>query len=566
MSQDRHADRLYARLAGGAELTGDERRHVATCAACQRAVARLKQLDERLRLAASGLASEPIPEGDLEPLEAPSSGWNAPLAAIVAVGVVGIAIGVALGQLRPPTGADATPTPSPLAAETTTPSPSVTPTPSPTPQAVASPPALPLASGGQACADGTAGFSIVVPDGWYANLRQGDLMACAFLATEPFDPLSAAGDPEYDVAIRLTTSVDATPAGVVTRQGDEGSAWIVEREGEEWVVDVVALNATLEGQAAYLHLAARAADEAATDALQAIRERLHIGEPMRVDADAAAEVEALFADADVCSDLDRGVNVILPDAWWTNTAFGDLQPCTYFAPRAFEIGEAGSIPDGVAITLEVITGNAATIEEILGYETLVVDRRAASRWELTPGLGNPPPDTRTYQYEVPLDDTPEDGPSLLLTLSSQRSDDYERDKAVLDEMVRRLIISPTPASVLDGDPLPSCGWELVERTPQGDRRDPEARSCLWDAFAAGERAEMVSTGLTVEGALVRQVYRILGRNEIAWIVDATHDPLSSGGWHLMRCATLERLPVDDELTGAILFAPDACEPPIQLSP
>jgi hypothetical protein len=566
MNERRHADRLYARLAGGAELTGDERRHVARCAACRQAVAHVEQLDERLRMAATWLASEPIPEADLEPLEAPSSGWNAPLAAIVAVGVVGIAIGVALGQLRPPTGADATPSPSSLAAETATPSPSVTPTPSPTPQAVASADAVPLASGGQPCADGAAGFSIVVPDGWYANLRQGDLMACAFLAPEPFDPFSAAGDPEYDAAIRLTTSIDAAPAGTVVHQGGDGSTWTVEREGEQWVVDVVELNATFGGQPAYLHLATRAADEATTDVLQAIRERLHVGEPMSVDADAAAQAEALFADADVCSDLNRGVNVILPDEWWTNTAFGDLQPCTYFAPGPFEIGEAGTIPDGVAIMLEVITGNMATIEEILGYETLVVDRRAGVRWELTPGLGNPPPDTRTYQYEVPLDDTPDNGPSLLLTLSSQRSDDYERDKAVLDEMVRRLTISPTPASVLDSDPLPSCGWELVERTPQGDRHDPEARGCLWDAFQAGERAEMVSTGLTVEGAVVRQVYRILGRNEIAWIVDATHDPLSSGGWHMMRCATLDRLPADDEVTGAILFAPNACDPPTQLSP
>jgi len=561
MSPDRHADRLYARLAGGAELTSDERRHVATCADCQRAVADVARLDEQLRAATASLASEPIPDADLEPLDAPAPGWIAPLGVAIAAGLIAVAVGFGISQLRPPTGADASPTAAPsMAGERTpapSPSPSVSPMPEPTPSVT------PLASGGEACADGEAGFAIVVPDGWYANLRLGDLMACSYLAPSPFDPLDAAND----APIRLTTSVDPTPPGTLIDHaiGDSSAdEWTVERDGEEWRVTVYPLRAMVGDQASFLHLATRAADEAANDAVRAIRERLTISEPLRIEGDAVADAEGLFADADVCSDLERGVNVIFPDAWWTNTVLGDLQACSYFAPGSFEVVDEGSVPDGVAITLEVVTGNIGTIEEILGFETLVVDQHAATRWELTPGLGDPPPDTRTYQYAVELDDTPDDGPNLVLTVSSERSDDYERDKAVLDEMMRRLIISPTPPYVRDLEPLPSCGWELVERTVEGDRHDADARTCLWDAYEAGEPAELVSTSQSVEGTIIRVIYRILGPDEIEFIVDWSHD-LGQRPWDLMRCTGLERR-ADDELTGAILFDPTQCDSPIQLDP
>ena len=219
MSPDRHADRLHSRLAGGAELTTDDQRHVATCAECQRVVAEVGRLDELLRTATAGLASEPIPDADLEPFEAPPARWTAPLSAVVAVGIVGIFIGFALGELRPPTGADATPTP--VGVGSATPSPSASdqastePSPSPSTKPAPSLAPIPLVSGGEACADGEAGFSIVVPDGWYANPRLGDLMACAFIAHEPFDPETASSDPDFDAPIRLTTSEDSTPPGTV---------------------------------------------------------------------------------------------------------------------------------------------------------------------------------------------------------------------------------------------------------------------------------------------------------------------------------------------------------------
>ena len=178
---------------------------------------------------------------------------------------------------------------------------------------------------------------------------------------------------------------------------------------------------------------------------------------------------------------------------------------------------------------DVVTGNLATIEEILGAETLVVDQHAAKRWELTPGLGDPPPDTRTYQYAVELDDTPDDGPNLVLTISSERSDDYERDKAVLDEMMRRIIISPTPALILDLERLPFCRSELIERTVEGDRYDAAARRCFWEDYEADRPAQMISTFPTVEGTMVREIYRVVGPDEIEWIIDSTHEHSAPDG-------------------------------------
>ena len=574
MTRDRHADQLHARLAGGAGLTADERRHVATCAACQRAVADVGRLDEQLRVAAAGLASEPIPDADLEPLGAPRSRWARPLSVVAAAGLIGIVIGYGLGQVRPPTGADTTPSPSGVAERSTRPSESgaveASPSAAPTPEPAVSARPTPLATGGAPCADGEAGFSIVVPDGWYASLRQGDLMACAFLAPEPFDPLAAGTDPDFDAPIRLATSVEPMPTGTVVEHTGDGDAdaladrWIVERDGEAWLVYVVALRSTVGDAPSFLHLGSRESDGFAADALDSVIGRLAISDPLPTDPDAVAAVEELFADADVCSDLERGVNVILPDDWWTNTPFGDLQPCTYFAPGRFEIGDEGAVPDGVPMTLEVTTGAIGTIEEILGFETLVVDRHAARRWELTPGLGDPPPDTRTYQYVVELDDTPDDGRKLVLTVRSDASDDYERDKAVLDEMTRRLVISPTPAQVLEPGPDPSCGWELVELTPEGQTFDADARSCLWEAYEAGDEAEMISTSMSVEGTVVREIYRVLDTGEIEFIVDWSHD-LGARPWQLMRCTGLEQR-ADDELTGAILFDPTGCDDPEEIEP
>ena len=91
-------------------------------------------------------------------------------------------------------------------------------------------------------------------------------------------------------------------------------------------------------------------------------------------------------------------------------------------------------------------------------------------------------------------------------------------------MMRRLIISPTPALIRDLEPLPFCRSELVERTVEGDRHDGAARDCFWADYEADRPAQMISTFPTVEGTIVREIYRVLGPDEIEWIIDSTHDP------------------------------------------
>lgn len=451
-----------------------------------------------------------------------------------------------------------------IAADSPSPMPTSAPTPSPST----------LATGSEQCADGSAGFAMNVPEGWYANLRQGDFMACMFLAREPFDPLLAGPGGPFVPPIRVTVAADSTPPGIVVQEGlptsygphgAPAARWLVERAGDEWVVYVVPVRRAAGDAAAHLHLATRTGDAVAVAAVDGILERLTLYEPLRTDPSALARAEEVFTPPDVCVDLVRGLTVILPDSWWTNSAIDGVDACTYLAPGPFELTDPGTTPDGVVITLEVVAGNAATLEQILGIETLLVDAHRATRWELRPGLGAPPPDTRTYQYAIELDASPADGPTLVATLTRERSDDYDRERAILDEMMRRLIINPTPRAILERDPLPSCGWELVVRTVEGDLRDADARACLWEAYEAGEPAEMISVFPTVEGTIVREIYRVIGEGQVEVVADATHDHLGSGRWHIQRCESLER---QDELVepAAIFFLPESCRDSIALDP
>jgi hypothetical protein len=570
--QDRHADRLYVRLAGGAELTPDDNRHVATCADCQRAVADAERFDRDLHDAAAGLATEQIPEADLPPTAPPERNWTVPIVIAAAAGVIALALGFAVGGIGRPAATDATPSatgsPVAIASETPTPAPtpsvtgdpsaeaepSETPEPSAGPTTEATPRPAPLATGGETCADGVAGFRLVVPDGWHANLRQDDLMACSFLAAEPFDPALDRDDPSQAPPIQLTAVIEPEPEGDSAEPpAEETGPWLVHRGGESWSVYVVELFSTIEDEPAWLHLAARADDADAVAALEGIVAGLTVTDPIFVDESAVTDAEDLFADADACADLVRGIGVILPDPWWVNTAIDDLEPCTYVAPEFFEIADVDTVPDEVPITLELGPGPGAPVEEEDAFETLVVDGNRATRQEL--------PDASAYFYVIQLTDDP-DGEHLVAEVSADRSLDYELDRAVLDEMMRRLVISPTPVEVLELDPLPTCGWELVERTAEGDVYDPDVRECFWADYEAGSPSEMISFGPTVEGALIRTVFRVLDEEEVEVIVDATHDPLATAGWTLMRCTSLERGP---EVAGeAVQFGPGSCDEPIDL--
>ena len=88
---------------------------------------------------------------------------------------------------------------------------------------------------------------------------------------------------------------------------------------------------------------------------------------------------------------------------------------------------------------------------------------------------------------------------------------------------------------------------------------------MLEAFETGEPAEMIRTGTTVEGGIVREIYRILGPDEIEWIIDWTHDPLGQNGWQLMRCTELEQSD-DGGVTGAVAFTATSCDHAVTLEP
>ena len=135
-----------------------------------------EQFDARLRAAAATFADEALPPGVLDAPELREPRWRtaAPWLAAAAVIMVAVGVGIGLAQIGPPSGSDpstgplppssaASPSSGAVAEPTATVAPSSSPTPSVAPLAAS------LVGGGSACGDGTAGFSFMVPDGWFAE-------------------------------------------------------------------------------------------------------------------------------------------------------------------------------------------------------------------------------------------------------------------------------------------------------------------------------------------------------------------------------------------------------------
>lgn len=116
----------------------------------------------------------------------------------------------------------------------------------------------------------------------------------------------------------------------------------------------------------------------------------------------------------------------------------------------------------------------------------------------------------------------------------------------------------TPDEVRNRSELPFCGHEVIERTGEGDLYDAEVRTCFWDAHQAGEPAEFISEGLTVEGGRITQIWRLLPSGGLEIFTDATQDPLSTPEWTRTRCAGLVDIGREDS-EGARLFHGDRCD-------
>jgi hypothetical protein len=93
----------------------------------------------------------------------------------------------------------------------------------------------------------------------------------------------------------------------------------------------------------------------------------------------------------------------------------------------------------------------------------------------------------------------------------------------------------------------------------------EGRTCLMDAFMAGEQAEFASSAVTVEGAPIGYTFRTHAEAPVVMVVDARNDPLGSGRIETYACDRL--VPVEEwnevmgsEMPAEAVWVEDGCVP------
>jgi hypothetical protein len=171
-----------------------------------------------------------------------------------------------------------------------------------------------------------------------------------------------------------------------------------------------------------------------------------VGELRPFAVAANPEADALFLDRDDCENAADGYRLEFPDAWYTNTAIGDVEPCSWFSPTSYEISDPSEVPPEIAITIEYLESDIGTsTDEAISREFGIVGgTQQAVRVEYGPGEQSAQPaDWRAYWYVVQLGPTEEEGPNLVLRTSTEMGGDYELNKAVLDRIVATLELTGT---------------------------------------------------------------------------------------------------------------------------
>ena len=113
-----------------------------------------------------------------------------------------------------------------------------------------------------------------------------------------------------------------------------------------------------------------------------------------------------------------------------------------------------------------------------------------------------------------------------------------------------MLPSAPPDWVANREELPSCGAEDA-----GHRTyDAAARTCLLDAYRAGQAAELISTELTIEGDPITRYLRVHPDATIEIFVDSTRDTFGSGGWERVICEDL--IPVAEINDPPDIFYPE----------
>jgi hypothetical protein len=151
------------------------------------------------------------------------------------------------------------------------------------------------------------------------------------------------------------------------------------------------------------------------------------------------EADTLFLDRDDCANRVDGYRLQFPDAWWTNTLFGDVQPCRWFSPTFYEVTTPDQVPDEIAIIVELVDGDVGWADEIVSREEGMVGvTQPAVRVDVRGSAGDGgtmPADWREYAYVVQLGPSPEEGPNLVLRTNTDMGGDHDTNRAVLDRIV-----------------------------------------------------------------------------------------------------------------------------------
>src|SRR5919106_1454468 len=120
-----------------------------------------------------------------------------------------------------------------------------------------------------------------------------------------------------------------------------------------------------------------------------------------------------------------------------------------------------------------------------------------------------------------------------------------------------MLPSMPPDWVVNRNPLPSCGEEVLG---QGQAGDGAARTCLLEAFQEGRPAELISTQSTIEGDPITRYLRVHENGVVEIFVDGTRDRFGSGHWERMRCQGLVAVEeASAELPAETVFLEDRCE-------
>ena len=152
-----------------------------------------------------------------------------------------------------------------------------------------------------------------------------------------------------------------------------------------------------------------------------------------------AEADALFIDADSCTNPVDGYTVSFPDAWYTNTEIGDVPACSWFTPGFFEVTEFGTTPDEIWISLGTIDSGFGYIgtTEVFASEVLAIGGLEGRRLEYNPSPMFDP-DYRGYHYVIDLAELHAVGPTFIAQTDNETAADYALAKAVLDRIIASL--------------------------------------------------------------------------------------------------------------------------------